>query len=174
MHAGQQPPPHMRYSLPQQGGMPPPGQSQQAEHERISDSVDDLISSVTGQTAAHPPPQSLQEPESAAQQVENAAPPPVEPDAAGQPTVTAEVPETPATPAKTEEPKKKGKKGKTANEAKLLYTDNATSPEEKMANYSKYAFQREEKRETVLGDVGAAVTGIERGEDDVRDAQDKH
>ncbi|MCJ1395771.1 hypothetical protein MMC18_008657 [Xylographa bjoerkii] len=60
---------------------------------------------------------------------------------------------------------KKSKKEK-EKETKMIYSDNETSPEEKMAKMSRYAFNPEGKEETVLGDAStAAVTGVDRGYD---------
>ena len=53
---------------------------------------------------------------------------------------------------------------------KMVYSDNETSPEEKMAQLSRYAFVPDQKGETVLGDATtAAVTGVARGYDDPYD-----
>lgn len=62
-----------------------------------------------------------------------------------------------------------GKKAKKADKnTRLVYSDNETSPEEKMARLSRYAFTRE-KEQTVLGEVGGAVTGVVMGQDTVVD-----
>ncbi|KAI9673594.1 MAG: hypothetical protein M1817_002230 [Caeruleum heppii] len=64
---------------------------------------------------------------------------------------------------------KKGKKDKDKT-TKLVYSDNAISPEEKMAKLPRYAFVPDRKEETVLGDATtAAVAGVVQGEDDVLD-----
>ena len=67
-------------------------------------------------------------------------------------------------------PKKSKKSSKDAM-AKLIFDDNGTwiSPEEKMAALSKYAFTRQNGAEYTLSEVGGAVTGTERGENDVVD-----
>ena len=66
---------------------------------------------------------------------------------------------------------KKGKKEKEKN-VKLVYSDNETSPEEKMARLPRYAFVPDERGESVLGDATtAAVTGVVSGPDDVMDNQ---
>ena len=66
---------------------------------------------------------------------------------------------------------KKSKKEKEKDtKTKMVYSDNETSPEEKMAQLSRYAFVPDQKGETVLGDATtAAVTGIARGYDDPYD-----
>ena len=71
-----------------------------------------------------------------------------------------------ATPApKVEEAtreEKNGKKDKEKGKAtKLIYSDNETSPEEKMARLSRYAFVPDERTETVMGDaVRPTVAGV--------------
>ncbi|KAK6433161.1 hypothetical protein LTR95_010661 [Oleoguttula sp. CCFEE 5521] len=86
-------------------------------------------------------------------------------------SATTEAATQPAT-IETEKPatgsKKKSKKSKDVV-TKLMCDDNTTSLEEKMAALSKYAFHRPGGTEYTLDQVGAAVTGIERGEDDVVD-----
>ena len=53
---------------------------------------------------------------------------------------------------------------------KLVYSDNETSPEEKLAKLPRYAFVPDRKPETVLGEATtAAVTGVSVGVDDVLD-----
>lgn len=55
---------------------------------------------------------------------------------------------------------KKSKKEK-EKDTKMIYSDDHTSPEEKMAKMSRYAFNPEVMEETVLGDATtAAVTGV--------------
>jgi len=57
---------------------------------------------------------------------------------------------------------KKKKKSKHRDEAvRLIYNDSAISPEEKMAQRAKYAFDcsAHESTQTVLGDISGAVTG---------------
>lgn len=71
---------------------------------------------------------------------------------------------------------KKAKKAKETKETKLEYEDNEASPEDKMAVVIRYAYDRsDETNETVLesasGAVGANVTGVAAGEDDVIDNQ---
>jgi len=68
----------------------------------------------------------------------------------------------------TPKPAEDGKKGKKST--RLIYSDQQTSPEEKMAGMSRYSFTPR-KSETVLGPVDASVTGIVRGPDDVIDRQ---
>lgn len=74
--------------------------------------------------------------------------------------------------AETPTIEKKTKKDKD-KPVKLVYSDNETSPEEKMAKLPRYAFVPDHKPETVLGEaITAAVTGVAYGPDDVLDAQD--
>ena len=55
---------------------------------------------------------------------------------------------------------KKSKKDK-EKETRMVYTDNETSPEEKMARLSRYAFNPRGREETVMGDATTAtVTGV--------------
>jgi hypothetical protein len=75
-----------------------------------------------------------------------------------------------ATPAEATTSVKKKKSTKLPQ--KLVYTDDSESPEEKLAKRQKYAFKRDNASQFVLGEVGAAVTGVAVGEDDVRDVQD--
>ncbi|KAK3061012.1 hypothetical protein LTS18_007209, partial [Coniosporium uncinatum] len=51
------------------------------------------------------------------------------------------------------------KKVKNTN-IQLVYTDNDTSPEEKMFKMPKYAFTPHQAEETVLGEPTPAVTGV--------------
>lgn len=75
------------------------------------------------------------------------------------------------TKAENAQPEKKNKKDK-EKATKLVYSDNETSPEEKMAQLPRYAFVPDGKGETVLGDATtAAVTGVARGSDNVLDMQ---
>ncbi|KAE8145468.1 hypothetical protein BDV25DRAFT_164641 [Aspergillus avenaceus] len=68
-----------------------------------------------------------------------------------------------------EKPSKKDK----SKQSRLVYSDNETSPEEKMARLSRYAFVPNPLGETVLeAQPPAAVTGAERGPDTVFDATD--
>ena len=69
---------------------------------------------------------------------------------------------------------KKTKKEKDKDKpVKLVYSDNETSPEEKMAKLPRYAFVPDQKPETVLGEATtAAVTGVSVGVDDVLDPTD--
>lgn len=70
--------------------------------------------------------------------------------------------------ATEEKPSKKEKEK--AKATKLVFSDNETSPEEKMAKLPRYAFVPDKKGETVLGDAAtAAVAGITTGSDDVID-----
>ena len=67
---------------------------------------------------------------------------------------------------------KKGKRDKD-KATKLVYSDNETSPEEKMAQLPRYAFVPDGKGESVLGDATtAAVTGVATGSEDVLDKQE--
>jgi hypothetical protein len=54
-----------------------------------------------------------------------------------------------------------GTKKKDKEKAKLIYSDNEISPEEKMAGLSRYAFVPERKGDVVLGNaIQPTVTGI--------------
>ncbi|MCJ1281108.1 hypothetical protein MMC26_000426 [Xylographa opegraphella] len=79
-------------------------------------------------------------------------------------TLTATQPEGKAGEPQLE---KKSKKEKEKDkDTRMVYSDNETSPEEKMAKLSRYAFNPEGKEDTVLGDAStAAVTGVDRGYD---------
>lgn len=64
---------------------------------------------------------------------------------------------TPASaPSKAEPTDEKTTKKDKAKQTRLVYADNETSPEEKMARLSRYAYVPQE--ETVLAEVPAAVT----------------
>ncbi|OJI90272.1 hypothetical protein ASPTUDRAFT_52162 [Aspergillus tubingensis CBS 134.48] len=78
--------------------------------------------------------------------------------------------ETTADKPKSEEKPKKDK----SKAVRLVYSDNETSPEEKMAQLARYAFVPEQKGETVLEEVPASVvTGTTREMDTVEDAADR-
>ena len=70
---------------------------------------------------------------------------------------------------KTEEAstEKKAKKDKEKG-TRMMYSDNETSPEEKLAKLPRYAFVPDRKGETVLGDAttAAAVTGVVKEDGD--------
>lgn len=126
-------------------GQQPPQQGQHNEANANATSVDDLINSAAQQSS----------------QAQTQATP--TPAPAPAPTESAK-----ATPAKDEEaPKKKDKKGKPT---RLIYSDENVSPEEKMAGLPKYAYTPPRDEPTALGPVEAAVTGVQQGPDDVRDA----
>lgn len=74
---------------------------------------------------------------------------------------------TPAEAPKTEEKQTKKEKPKT----RLVYNDETTSPEEKMAQLPRYAFSRDQfPKQTALGEVpGAVVVGAIRDSDTVFD-----
>lgn len=77
--------------------------------------------------------------------------------------------ETTADKKGDEKPKKDKSKA-----VRLVYSDNETSPEEKMAQLARYAFVPEQKGETVLEEVPASVvTGTTREMDTVEDAADR-
>ena len=64
----------------------------------------------------------------------------------------------------TEKKSKKEKEKEKDKGTKMIYSDNETCPEEKMAKLSRYAFNPQAREETVLGDAAtAAVSGVERG-----------
>ncbi|PIG88914.1 C2H2 finger domain protein [Aspergillus arachidicola] len=74
-----------------------------------------------------------------------------------------------AAPPTEEKPTKKDK----SKQSRLVYSDNETSPEEKMAKLPRYAFVPDRLGETAFQEqVPAAVTGTERGPDTVFDATD--
>lgn len=74
-----------------------------------------------------------------------------------------------AAPPTEEKPTKKDK----SKQPRLVYSDNETSPEEKMAKLSRYAFVPNRLGETALEEqVPAAVAGAERGPDTIFDATD--
>ncbi|GKZ38244.1 hypothetical protein AbraIFM66950_010273 [Aspergillus brasiliensis] len=79
--------------------------------------------------------------------------------------------ESTADKTKGEEKPKKDK----SKAVRLVYSDNETSPEEKMARLERYAFDPEKKgEETVLDEVPASVvTGTTREMDTVEDAADR-
>ncbi|GKZ18017.1 hypothetical protein AbraIFM66951_001505 [Aspergillus brasiliensis] len=79
--------------------------------------------------------------------------------------------ESTADKTKGEEKPKKDK----SKAVRLVYSDNETSPEEKMARLERYAFDPEKKgEETVLEEVPASVvTGTTREMDTVEDAADR-
>lgn len=83
-------------------------------------------------------------------------------DEAAAVTATSQKPAEPT----EEKPSKKDK----SKPARLVYSDNETSPEEKMAKLPRYAFVPDRKQETVLGEGPAiAVTGTVRETDKVVD-----
>ncbi|KAB8073389.1 hypothetical protein BDV29DRAFT_175629 [Aspergillus leporis] len=74
-----------------------------------------------------------------------------------------------AAPPTEEKPTKKDK----SKQSRLVYSDNETSPEEKMAKLPRYAFVPNPLGETALEEqIPATVTGAERGPDTVFDATD--
>ena len=130
---------------------------------------------------------SLPQPNSQAQNAINAAPS-VAPAHASQPTqdksstlaITPDLPipedsskittfsvgQTEAKAGETQSEKKSKKEKEKDKDTRMVYSDNETSPEEKMAKLSRYAFNPEGKEDTVLGDANtAAVTGVDRGYD---------
>jgi len=125
-----------------------PSAHSQPEAQNMSSSIDDLISTAQQNTST-----------------------PV-------PGTTPRV-ETPETPAKTNGTPKvatpapeagHGKKQKKAT--RMAYSDDAMSPEEKMAGMKRYAFRPKKGGETFLAPVEAAVTGPVHGaEDALGDAQ---
>jgi len=138
--------------------------------DSIGDSVDDLINSVTGQGSyakPNPTPVPASDPEPVRAtpiKTESPAPttmaPPVIPTSQSKPAVAAAA----------SSGKKDKKKKKHGAESKLIYSDELTSPEEKMAQKARYTFKRDDHTEMVLGEISGAVTG--RVDDTVRDPQD--
>ncbi|PYH43289.1 putative C2H2 finger domain protein [Aspergillus saccharolyticus JOP 1030-1] len=89
----------------------------------------------------------------------------VEAAAATPPTTTT----TAGKPVESAEQKPKKDKSK----ARLVYSDNETSPEEKMARLSRYAYVPDQRGETVLEELpSAVVVGAIRESDTVVDATD--
>ena len=127
---------------------PPPGMSDGSAN---ATSLDDLISGASKQAEAAV----------AVANTTNAAAPPIEAR-----TTTTKAPEIPAA---TEEKSSKKEKEK-PKAAKLVYSDNETSAEEKMASLSRYAFTPELKRDVALGRPEGTVTGPAGGTGDVADA----
>lgn len=77
-----------------------------------------------------------------------------------------------AAPAKEATEEKTSKKDK-SKQAKLVYSDNETSPEEKMAKLSRYAFVPDQRGETALGELpSSTVVGPIRDSDTVVDPTD--
>ncbi|KAF9887829.1 hypothetical protein FE257_009635 [Aspergillus nanangensis] len=76
-----------------------------------------------------------------------------------------------AAPQPTEASEEKATK-KDKSKARLVYSDNEISPEEKMARLSRYAFVPDRCGETVLEEVLPAVSGTVRESDTVIDAAD--
>jgi hypothetical protein len=180
-----QQPPRPRFDAGQQ----PPSYN----NGTIGDEVDDLINSVTGQGAysgvPRPQPPSQRMPpggeengpaqQAAASSSEQATAAP-ETEAAPFVSDPTPMPASDATPKPTAAKKsKKDKKGHAV--VKLIYSDNATSPEEKMAKSQRYFFDRyaATKTEFVAGEPGEEVGGSgtvtgEMASDTVRDPQDTH
>lgn len=79
---------------------------------------------------------------------------------------TDQVPNAPSTEPKTDEKKpKKDKDEKKSNKdkdrkTKMVYSDDEISPEEKMAKLPRYAFNPDDKKESVLGDPMPPVAGL--------------
>lgn len=90
--------------------------------------------------------------------------------AAAQQTAKSATPSHQPTPAPAEKEAETGSK-KAKKATRLVYSDQEVSPEEKMAQMSKYAFTPDKREETYLGPVEAAVTGVVQAPDDVLDAQ---
>lgn len=161
MHTGQAPPtgspaarPHVRPELEEQKKMAPAGEwdveaiLKEAKDEFKKDQAAQAMQ--TANTVATPT-SANQTPVPAAQDILQAP-------------VTG-------TSAAQDAPNPKKKKTK-ASATKLVYSDNSTPPEEKMASWGKYAFKRSNDPVFVSGEVSGAVTGVAVGEDDVRDVQD--
>lgn len=93
------------------------------------------------------------------------------------PSAPADTPATTqdqATPGAADAADKKAKKARDKDRpTKLVYSDNETSPEEKMAKMSRYAFDPASKKEEIYlgGAVEATTTGVVVGPDDVIDRQ---
>ena len=73
----------------------------------------------------------------------------------------------PADGARDDESRPRVKKEKD-KATRLVYSDNDTSPEERMARLPRYAYTPSQEEETVLGEVSPAVAGIVGDRHDVR------
>lgn len=111
-------------------------------------SVDDLIMSVQNNAQVSTPVK---------------APTPV----AATPEVVKTTAESDGTPraSGTEVREKKSKKGS----VRMVYSDQQTSPEEKMAGMKRYAYIPKRSVQKVLGPIEPAFTGPANGPDDVAD-----
>lgn len=78
-------------------------------------------------------------------------------------------PVAPATPAT-----KKEKKSKKNVVQRQVYTDNATSPEEKKARSRKYLFNRGDQTQFTMGPPDGAVSGVAVDQDTVLDPMADH
>ena len=87
-------------------------------------------------------------------------PPPAGAFANGVGGMATPMPQDPHVPKPEPAPsEKKSKKEKDKDrDAKLIYSDNDTSPEEKMARLPRYAFDPDQREETVLGN--ATITNV--------------
>ena len=108
-------------------------------------------SAVQGYSSQTGPPGALNAPPSLPSQGPSGAPPAslgsttsavngAEPKVTSTPEAKASAPQDPGTAQEKKSEDKKGKKEKERSNAKLVYSDNEVSPEEKMAKMSRYAF----------------------------------
>lgn len=146
MHIGQVPPPNTNTVYQQHSSVPPkPIPAKPGSYDDVDAMLQDIKNDLKQEQA---------EQAAAKASAEKAA----------QEAVKTSVPAT-----SSKEKKKKSKPAFT----KMIYSDNNVSPEEKMAQQSKYAYAfRPKKPEFVEGEVGGAVTGVTVDEDTVRDVQD--
>ena len=108
-------------------------------------------SAVQGYPSQTGPPGALNAPPSLPSQGPSGAPPAnlgsttgavngAEPKITSTPEGKASAPQEPVAAQEKKSEDKKGKKEKERSNAKLIYSDNEVSPEEKMAKLSRYAF----------------------------------
>lgn len=67
---------------------------------------------------------------------------------------------------KVDRKSKKEKEKEKQKLTKMMYTDNETSPEEKMARLPRYAYTPDGRKENVLAEITPAVTGVVSGPED--------
>lgn len=121
-------------------------QQSTSEAQNISNSVDDLISDAQQNARASAVPEKN----------------------ASEGSATPRAPEKKGTPKPVAKESGPGKK--TKNASRMVITDQAESPEEKLARMPRFAFTPRKREEVARGPVEAAVTGPVRGSDDVADA----
>lgn len=185
----QQQPPHSQQRLSNDASNAPATRNGSNSFVPSSDDIDDLIRSVTSQA----PPAKTDDKLALAAQIKqeeaastgNAMPDQVpsmlgldgtsdvKPEPAVIGATTSTTTPAPSTPAPAP-PAKKSKKNKDGEASKLVWSDDVTSPEEKMARQPRYAFDRgaTEKTEFVRGEISGQITA--ETDDTVKDPQDAH